>query len=45
MGMNKATLLTLHNHVTAVNNNPEKVEKINNIISPIQDDYIENTWL
>ena len=41
MGMSIATLLAQHNHVTAVDVIPEKVEKINNKISPIQDDYIE----
>ena len=39
--MSIATLLAQHNHVTAVDVIPEKVEKINNKISPIQDDYIE----
>ena len=42
VGMSIATLLAQHNHVTAVDVIPEKVEKINNNISPIQDDYIEN---
>ena len=41
VGMSIATLLTQHNHVVAVDVIPEKVEKINNRISPIQDDYIE----
>ena len=41
VGMSIATLLAQHNHVTAVDVIPEKVEKINNHISPIQDDYIE----
>ena len=41
VGMSIATLLAQHNHVTAVDIIPEKVEKINNRISPIQDDYIE----
>ena len=41
MGMSIATLLAQHNHVTAVDVIPEKVEKINKRISPIQDDYIE----
>ena len=36
-----ATLLSQHNEVVAVDVIPEKVEKINNRISPIQDDYIE----
>lgn len=41
VGLSIATLLAQHNHVTAVDVVPEKVEKINNRISPIQDDYIE----
>ena len=41
VGMSIATLLAQHNHVTAVDVIPEKVEKINNRISPIQDDYNE----
>ena len=41
VGMSIATLLAQHNHVTAVDVIPEKVEKINKLISPIQDDYIE----
>ena len=41
VGMSIVTLLAQHNHVTAVDVIPEKVEKINNRISPIQDDYIE----
>lgn len=41
VGMSIATLLAQHNHVTAVDVVPEKVEKINHRISPIQDDYIE----
>ncbi len=41
VGMSIATLLAQHNHVTAVDVTPEKVEKINSRISPIQDDYIE----
>ena len=39
--MSIATLLAQYNHVTAVDVIPEKVEKINNKISPIQDEYIE----
>ena len=39
--MSIATLLAQHNHVIAVDVIPEKVEKINKRISPIQDDYIE----
>ena len=41
VGMSIATLLAQHNHVTAVDVIPEKVEKINQRISPIQDEYIE----
>lgn len=41
VGLSIAALLAQHNHVTAVDVVPEKVEKINNRISPIQDDYIE----
>ena len=41
VGLNIATLLSQHHHVTAVDVIPEKVEKLNNKISPIQDDYIE----
>ena len=41
VGLSIATLLAQHNNVTAVDVIPEKVEKINNHISPIQDDYIE----
>lgn len=41
VGMSIATLLAQHNHVTAVDVIPEKVEKINKNISPIQDEYIE----
>lgn len=41
VGLSIATLLAQHNRVTAVDVIPEKVEKINNHISPIQDDYIE----
>ena len=41
VGMSIATLLSQHNEVTAVDIVEEKVEKINNKISPIQDDYIE----
>ena len=41
VGMSIATLLAQHNHVTAVDVIPEKVEKINKKISSIQDDYIE----
>lgn len=41
VGLSIATLLAQHNHVTAVDVIPEKVEKINSRISPIQDEYIE----
>ena len=41
VGLSIATLLAQHNHVTAVDVIPEKVDKINNRISPIQDDNIE----
>ena len=41
VGMSIATLLSQHHQVTAVDVIPEKVEKINKRISPIQDEYIE----
>ena len=41
VGLSIATLLAQHHHVTAVDVIPEKVEKLNNRISPIQDEYIE----
>ena len=41
VGLSIATLLAQHNHVTAVDVIPEKVELINNKKSPIQDEYIE----
>ena len=41
VGLSIATLLSQKNEVVAVDILPEKVEKINNKISPIQDDYIE----
>lgn len=41
VGLSIATLLSQHNHVTAVDIIPEKVEMINNRKSPIQDEYIE----
>ena len=41
VGLSIATLLPQKHQVTAVDVIPEKVEKINNRISPIQDDYIE----
>ena len=41
VGLSIATLLAQNNQVTAVDVIPEKVEKINNKVSPIQDEYIE----
>lgn len=41
VGLSIATLLSQHHHVSAVDVIAEKVEKLNNRISPIQDDYIE----
>ena len=41
VGLSIATLLAQHNRVTAVDVIPDKVEKINHRISPIQDEYIE----
>lgn len=41
VGLSIATLLSQHHQVTAVDVIPEKVEKLNNRISPIQDEYIE----
>ena len=41
VGMSIATLLSQHHEVVAVDVVPEKVDKINRKISPIQDDYIE----
>ena len=41
VGLSMATLLAQHHEVMAVDILPEKVEKINNRISPIQDEYIE----
>ena len=41
VGLSIATLLAQHNHVTAVDIIPEKVDMINNKKSPIQDEYIE----
>lgn len=42
VGMSIATLLAQHHQVIAVDVIPEKVEKINHRVSPIQDEYIEN---
>lgn len=41
VGLSIATLLAQHHEVTAVDVIPEKVEKLNKRISPIQDEYIE----
>lgn len=41
VGLSIATLLAQHHHVTAVDVIAEKVEKLNNRVSPIQDEYIE----
>ena len=41
VGLSIATLLAQHHKVTAVDIIPEKVERINNRQSPIQDEYIE----
>lgn len=41
VGLSLAVLLAQHNDVTAVDIIPEKVEKLNNYVSPIQDEYIE----
>lgn len=41
VGMSIATLLAQHHQVIAVDVIPEKVEKINHLVSPIQDEYIE----
>ena len=41
VGLSMATLLSQKHQVTAVDVIPEKVEKINNRVSPIQDEYIE----
>ncbi len=42
VGLSMATLLAQHNEVVAVDIVPERVEMVNNKISPIQDDYIED---
>lgn len=42
VGLSIATLLAQHHHVTAVDIDADKVDKINKGISPIRDDYIEN---
>ena len=41
VGLSLAVLLAQHNAVTAVDIAPEKVEKLNNCVSPVQDEYIE----
>lgn len=41
VGLSIATLLSQHHEVTAVDVIPEKVDKLNHRISPIQDEYIE----
>ena len=41
VGLSIATLLAQHHEVKAVDVVPEKVEKLNSRISPIQDEYIE----
>ena len=41
VGLSLATLISVKNEVVALDVIPEKVEKINNRISPIQDEYIE----
>lgn len=43
VGLSIATLLAQHHHVTAVDVLHEKIDKINNHISPIQDEYIEKS--
>ena len=45
VGLSIATLLAQHHQVTAVDVIPEKVEKINHRISPIQDEYIEKYFV
>ena len=45
VGLSMATLLAQHHSVVAVDVIPEKVEKINSRVSPIQDEYIELTEL
>lgn len=44
VGLSIATLLAQHHQVKAVDVIPEKVEKINKRISPIQDEYIRSIW-
>ena len=45
VGLSMATLLAQHHQVVAVDIIPEKVEKINRRISPIQDEYIEKYFV
>ena len=45
VGLSMATLLAQHHSVVVVDVIPEKVEKINRRVSPIQDEYIELTEL
>ena len=45
VGLSIATLLSQHHHVTAVDVIPEKVEKLNNKISPIQMITSKSIWL
>lgn len=44
VGLSLATLLSQKHEVYALDVIPEKVEKINNRISPIQDEYIEKIF-
>ncbi len=44
VGLSLAVLLSQHNEVTCVDIVPEKVEKLNRFESPIQDEYIENSF-
>ena len=45
VGLSLAVLLSQHNKVTVVDIIPEKVEKLNNYISPIQDEYIDRYFV
>ena len=45
VGLSIATLLSQHHHVTAVDVIPEKVDKLNNKISPIQEITSKSIWL
>ena len=44
VGLSMAVLLAQHNTVTAVDVVSDKIEQLNKRISPIADEYIENTW-